>query len=311
MSSSPILAGSTLLLLCDARLKPFLLAVDTATGRMKWRVERKEIRCEGYTSPLLHEPPGGPQQVVVLGANRIDAYAVSSGEHLWWVRGLAYYPIGSPVLGQDVLVASTYGSDAPEGPSWEEMLKMDADKDGKLTREEMKSLAEMYEHFDGVDMDGDGFLVRAEWEPFRMGGIGDYGLIGVRLGGRGDLTATAVAWRETKTYPNMPTPLIYRDVLYIVKTGGIIASFDPATGKSFKVGRSQDALGEYFSSPVAGDGKIYFVSENGKVTVVKAAPQWDILAVNDRGEDTHTTPAIAGGRIFIRTHKALYAFGTK
>jgi outer membrane protein assembly factor BamB len=311
MSSSPILSGNTLLLLCDARVKPFLLAVDAATGKIKWRVERKEIRFEGYTSPLLYQPASGAQQVVVLGANRIDAYAVSNGEHLWWVRGLAYFPIGSPIISREVLVASTYGSDAPEYPAWEALLKMDANGDGKLQREEMKSSADMYEHFGALDINDDGIVERDEWDPFLSGGTGNYGLVGVKLGGRGDLTESSLAWREKKTYPGMPSPLIYNDVLYIVKAGGIIASLDPATGKTLKVDRSKDALGEYYSSPVAADGKIFFVSENGKVTVVKAAPQWEILAVNDLGEETQTTPAIAGKQIFIRTHKALYAFGIK
>ncbi len=309
LSGSPILAGSTLLLVCDARVDPFLLAVDSATGKVRWREERKELRFEGYTSPLLYQPKGGRQQVIVLGANRVDSYAVSNGEHLWWVRGLAYYPIGSPALLNNTLVVSTYGSDVPEYPAYEELLKEDADKDGKLTRPEVIKNHEMYEHFGAVDVNLDGLVDRAEWDSFRMGGIGKYGLVGIKLGGRGDLTATGLAWHEKKTYPGMTTPLVYRDVLYIVKTGGIIASSDPLTGKPFKVDRSKDALGEYFASPVAADGKVYFISEEGKVTVLRAAPEWEVLAVNALGEECFATPAIAGGHIYIRTRNALYSFG--
>jgi outer membrane protein assembly factor BamB len=311
LSSSPVLSGSTLLMLCDARKDQFLVAVDAASGKARWRVARPEVQYESHATPVIYEPAGGPAQVVVLGAKRVEAYAVSNGERLWWVTGLAYLPIGSPVISSGTLVVSTFGSDEPMGPPFEEFLKSDANGDQRLSREELRNDKEMYEFFGQVDTNSDGFVDREEWEDLRQGAVGVYGLVGVKLGGRGDLTATSVAWREKKTYPSMPTPLIYNGVLYIVKTGGIIGSFDPATGKSFKVDRSKDALGEYFSSPVAGDGKIYFVSENGKVTVVKAGPQWEILAVNDLGEDTHTTPAIAGGRIFIRTHKALYAFGKK
>ena len=61
---------------------------------------------------------------------------------------------------------------------------------------------------------------------------------------------------------------------------------------------------------MAADGKIFLLSHSGKVTVLKADPQWEVLAVNDLDETSQATPAIADGRIYIRTHKALYSFGT-
>jgi outer membrane protein assembly factor BamB len=312
LAASPVFSGNTVLLLCDARSKPFIVAVDARSGKVRWRHERKEIRFEGYTSPIVYEPPGQPAQMVVLGPNRVDAFAVETGEHLWWVRGLAFYPIGSPVMNKDTLVVSTSGTDAPKGPTFDDVLKSDGDKDGKLTPEEMKPMAELYEHFAGIDTNGDGFIERGEWDFIRNGMAGGkYGLVGIRLGGRGDLTDTAVLWNEKKTYPTMPTPLVYNDVLYIVKTGGIIASLNPASGETHKVGRTEKALGEYYASPVAADGKLIFVSEAGVVTVARAQPQWEILAVNDLGEESFATPAIAGNALFIRTRNALYSFGKK
>jgi outer membrane protein assembly factor BamB len=311
LSSSPVLSGNTLLMLCDARKDQFLVAVDAGSGKVRWRVARPEVKYESHTTPVIYEPANGPAQVVVLGAKRVDAYALSTGERLWWITGLAYLPIGSPVVAGGTLVVSTFGSDEPMGPPFETFLKFDTDGDKRLTREEMRSEKEMYEFFGQVDTNSDGFVDREEWEDLRRGAVGVYGLVGVKLGGGGDLTQSAVLWREKKTYPSMPTPLIYGDVLYVVKTGGIIASLNPHTGENYKVDRSKEALDEYYASPVAADGKIFFVNENGKVTVARAGAKWEILAVNDLGEETHTTPAIAGGRIFIRTHKALYAFGTK
>jgi len=312
MSSSPILSGDTVLLVCDARGKPFVVAADARTGKVRWRNARTEVHFEGYTTPVLYEPKGEPAQLVVLGANRVDSFAVSNGERLWWVGGLAFYPVGSPVIDKEMLVASTYGSDAPEGPTFDDFLKSDANKDEKLAREEMKAIPEMYEHFPGVDLDNDGFIVRAEWDNWRNGSAGGkYGLVGIKLGGRGDLTGKAVVWNEKKTYPSMPTPLIYNGVLYIVKTGGIIGAFNPATGEAHKIGRSEKALGEYYSSPVAADGKIILANESGAVTVLKAQPQWEVLAVNDLGEECFATPAISGSAIYLRTRGALYSFGKK
>jgi len=97
--------------------------------------------------------------------------------------------------------------------------------------------------------------------------------------------------------------------MYIVKDGGIMTSLNPANGETYKAGRLNDALGPYFSSPVAADGKIYFASEAGKISVVKAGEQWESIAVNDLAEECYATPAIADGRIYIRTRNALYSFG--
>jgi len=311
LAGSPILAGDTLLMLCDARTKPFLLAVDAATGRQRWRVERSELSYEGYTTPLVHEPAGGPAQVIVLGANRLDAYAVKTGEKIWWMRGLGYYPVGSPALGKDVVVVATYGADSPSGtgPSYDELLKGDLNKDGKLARDEFKKDTELHEMFGAMDLDSDGFVTRDEWEKMQRGALGDYGLVAVRLGGRGDVTSTHVAWRDKKIYNNLSSLLIYRDVLYVSKRGGIIGALDPATGEILKLERPKEPAGDYYASPVAADGKVFFVGDGGKVVVLKPGAKWEVVALNDLGEDCHATPAVAGGKIFIRTHKALYCFG--
>jgi outer membrane protein assembly factor BamB len=307
LGASPALIGDRLVLICDTRTKAFLIAVDTADGRVRWRVERPEIRFEGHASPVVWKPEGQPAHVIVLGAHRIDAYALPTGESIWWVRGLAILPIASPVIGQGVVIVSTWGTDAPAGPTFEESLKSDANGDGRLSRDEARD----FDEFGAVDRNSDGFIDRTEWDLLRNAGVADYGMVAVRLGGRGDITQTAVAWRDKKHYAFIPTPLIYKDVLYLVKTGGIITSLDPLTGQVFKVDRTKEALGDYYSSPVAADDKVIFVNDAGKVTVVKAGRQWEILAVNDLAEQTYATPAIAGGRIFMRTRHALYCFGAK
>ena len=95
---------------------------------------------------------------------------------------------------------------------------------------------------------------------------------------------------------------------YLVKTGGIITSLDPATGRILKQGRSADALGEYYASPVAADGKVFLASTEGKVTVLKAGAEWEVLAVNQIGDEIAATPALSNGRVYIRTRGAMYCF---
>ena len=312
LSASPILVGDIVLLLCDARTKPFLIAVDAATGKTRWRVERTDTHYEGYASPAIYQPESGPAQVIVLGAHRIDAYEVATGERVWWVRGLGYFPIGSPVLGKGVVVISTYGSDTPAGPAFDELLKkFDANHDGRLSPDEVRSDKDMSESFGAMDYNSDGFILREEWDKMRNGAVGKYGLLGVRLGGRGDVTETAIAWNEKKNYPSVASSLIYKDVLYAVRSGGIVAALDPLTGESLKVDRVKDAMEEYWASPVAADGKVMLVNEPGKVTVLKAGAKWEVLAVNALEDDCYATPAIAGGRIYVRTRGALWCFGAK
>ncbi len=100
-------------------------------------------------------------------------------------------------------------------------------------------------------------------------------------------------------------------VLYQIRNGGILTSLNPENGDVWKVGRTKEAIEPYFASPVAADGKVFLLSHSGKVTVVNADPQWEVLAVNDLNEDSQATPALAFGHIYIRTSKALYSFGTR
>jgi hypothetical protein len=96
--------------------------------------------------------------------------------------------------------------------------------------------------------------------------------------------------------------------LYLLKEGGIVTSMEPATGHVYKQARLSGALDPYFASPVAGDGKLYLVSQKGKVVVLRAGADWEILAVNDLEEECFATPAIVGDSLFIRTRTGLYRF---
>jgi outer membrane protein assembly factor BamB len=95
----------------------------------------------------------------------------------------------------------------------------------------------------------------------------------------------------------------------MVRSGGVVTSLDAAGGQLLKEGRSRGALGEYYASPVAADGKVFLASGDGRITVLQAAGQWQVLAVNDLGEEIRATPALSNGRIYVRTRGAVYCFG--
>ncbi|MFP6670855.1 MAG: PQQ-binding-like beta-propeller repeat protein, partial [Pirellulaceae bacterium] len=104
------------------------------------------------------------------------------------------------------------------------------------------------------------------------------------------------------------SPLVYGEQLFMVKKGGISACFDSNDGKTIWMKKRINNFGNYYASPVAGDGKIYVMGENGFLTVLEQGNQLKRLAKNDMGDSCIATPAIADGRIFVRTLNTLYCF---
>jgi outer membrane protein assembly factor BamB len=309
IGGSPVLAGNTLVMVCDQRTDSFIIAVDARNGKELWKKSRPNY--EAYSTPAIYTPRDGPTQVIVLGSQTVDAYSLDKGERLWWVAGIGSYPKGVPVVAADMVYVMADGDDESFLPPFDETLKADSNKDQRIQREEIKSHAEFMDHFGWLDANNDGSIERAEYDFARNSTIGGHGLTAIRLGGRGDLTNSNAAWRVKKSYPSIPAPLIYRGVMYLMKEGGIVSSLDPASGQFLKQGRTPAALEDYYASPVAADGKIFLVSASGKVTVLSAGAQWEILAMNDLDEEVFATPAIARGNLFIRTRNALYAFGVR
>jgi len=310
MAGSPVLAGNMLVLVCDQRANSFILAVDARNGKVLWKKDRTNY--EGFSTPVVYTPKNAPAQLVVLGSNTLDAYSLDKGERLWWVTKVGTYPKGVPALSGDMIYVNGEGSDQPFLPPYEDSLKKyDKDNNQRIQPEEMKG-DPFEEHFGWIDANSDGYIDRAEYDFVRTGtSTSGHGITAIRLGGNGgsgDLTATNVVWRLKKSYPNIPSLLVYRDVMYLMKEGGIVTSLNPATGEVLKMGRTPEALEEYYASPVAADGKIFMVSASCKVTVLKAGAQWEILATNDLDEECWATPAIAGNSLIIRTRGALYSF---
>jgi outer membrane protein assembly factor BamB len=314
MAGSPVLTGDLVVLLCDQRSGSFLIALDRMTGRLRWRRDRPQA-VEGWATPIVFRPATATTEtaLIVLGSNRLDAYALETGEPRWWMPLGSSGSMGTPVASGDTLFVSTLGSTEPALPAFDSYLeKLDTNKDRRLSAREFSVDKDMGEHFGWIDADGDDFITETEWNTTRDLAVGDYGAIAIRpAGARGKLDPSAVLWRFQKNLPYIPALLIYQDVLYLVKTGGIVTSLDPSTGRPLKEGRSLGALGEYYASPVAADGKVFLASVEGKITVLKAAAQWEVLGVNDLDDEIHSTPALSGGRLYVRTRGSIYCFGAK
>lgn len=313
MAGSPIINGDTVILVCDQMSGSFMIALDRKTGRERWRRPRPGATVS-WTTPMVFAPAGAAEpQLVVLSSTRLDGYTLATGEPHWWMPLSSQGAIGTAIAHKDTVIVATLAGNEPWMEPFDSALKgFDTDKDGTLSRAEYAVEKGMGEHFGWVDADDNGVVDAAEYNDARAMGVGEYGVAAIRPAGlSGRIDPAAALWRFKKNLPFVPTPLVYQDQVYIVKTGGIITAIDPVTGLASKEGRSKEAPGEYNASPVAADGKVFVASVNGKVTVLKAGKEWEVLGVNDLGDEIHATPALAGGRIYVRTRGTLYCFAAK
>jgi outer membrane protein assembly factor BamB len=134
-------------------------------------------------------------------------------------------------------------------------------------------------------------------------------LLVLKAGGRGDVTKTHVLWRFNNG-PDVPTPVSDGTYLYSINDRGIMYCLDLKTGNTV-YGPQRLRPSTYSGSPVLADGKIYVTDEDGVTSVVQAGPKFTLLAENDFGEYTLSSPAVSDGQIFIRTDTALYAIGQR
>lgn len=132
--------------------------------------------------------------------------------------------------------------------------------------------------------------------------------LAIRLAGaKGDITGTpAIAWRYDQDTPYVPSPLLYKDGLYFLKSNSaVLTRLDAATGKP-SYSERLSGLSNVYSSPVAAGGRVYVTSREGVTAVLEAGPQVKVLARNTLADGIDASPAIADGEIYIRSYHHLY-----
>ena len=148
---------------------------------------------------------------------------------------------------------------------------------------------------------GDGLLIQTAG-----GGGKGYFLVALRPGKKP--AQTEVVWTRDKDLPYVPTPIIYKGYLFLWGDNGVVRCLEAASGKEIwtqRVGQAQ-----FSGSPVCVDGKLYCMSETGEVFVVRAAPQYEPLGRSSLGDPSHSTPAVSGGRLYLRTFHRLFCIGS-
>jgi outer membrane protein assembly factor BamB len=321
--ASPILVDDKIILPVDQdNPASYLIAVDKNSGRVRWKVDRPVV-ISGYSTPIVYQPKQGPKQIVIPESFQLSAYSVADGKRVWWVRGLACEMKSIASTDGEYLYINGWGFPQNQPgqqvktiPFEEGLSRYDKNRDRQIAKSELpgKEATDPIDKmlnwaFEAFDMDRDEKLNSKDWEVFRAMMASENGLLAIKMGGEGDQTSSAIRWRYQKPVPQVPSTILYKGVLYMINDSGILLSFDPATGQVIKQGRLHGAIDKYFSSPVAADDKVFLIGQGGQVSVLKAAGDWQVLAVNELDDECFATPAIADGRIYIRTRSALYAFG--
>jgi outer membrane protein assembly factor BamB len=240
--SSPVVHKDRVILLCYHERTSYLLALDSRTGAVSWKVDAP-AGVTSYSTPLVIET-GGKTEIVVNSSVGVSGHDFSTGERLWQFEEANRFPIPTPVFHDGVI-----------------------------------------------------FLSRGyRSSPF----------MAIRPDGTGNVGASSVVWRVPSGAPYISSIIYYDSLIYMTGDVGVLTVADAKTGERV---HQERIGGVYTASPVAGDGKVYLVSEDGETIVLTAGRTPTILARNSLKARQLASPAISGGRLFIRSDSALYAIG--
>ncbi|MGQ9770664.1 MAG: outer membrane protein assembly factor BamB family protein [Thermogutta sp.] len=255
-ANSPVIVDGLVISVCmqdslaDLQDKPhpsYLVAHELETGKEVWFTPRMtgalRESCDAYTTPLIRRL-SDRTEIIVMGAEQLDAYDARTGKQIWYLPGLV-------------------GNRTITGPTI----------DGEIV-------------YATIGMRGATFAAR--------------------IGGQGRLPAERILWRYEGNNPDSPAPVYYDGFLYLAADNGIVQCLDARTGEL----KWRERLGrEFKASPLAAEGRIYFLDTSGRCTVVRAGAMFNVLSVNKVEDRTIASPAVSDGRIFIRGRKSVYCVG--
>lgn len=257
MHTTPLLDGDRLYLPLIHSGGAWVIAIDKATGKDVWKVERQSDghdECEhSYASPALWRD-GSQACLIVHGNDYATGHDLKDGKELWRVGGLNPKARYNPTLRFVATPAATA-----------DLIVVPSAKNGPVV---------------GVKPTAQGLV-----EP----------------------GSPHEQWRMARDTPDVPSPLIHGGYVYLCRETGLLLCLDAKTGEVKYKERLDPA--RYRASPVYAAGHVYCTSRNGVVTVVEAGPKFKVVSVNKLPDSISASSAIAGGRIYLRGFKNLYAIG--
>lgn len=263
-----------------------LVAAFDFSGSLKWLVRPGPFRSmHGFcSSPILFK-----NKVIVNGDHDGDSYIVAldraTGKTLWKTprqnKTRSYcVPLIRELGGRPQMVLSGDKSVASYDPN-----------NGKL-------------HW-LIDGPTDQFVASPVYNEnagllFITGGYPEHHILALTPEGK-------IRWRTTRGVAYVPSPISVGDFFFVVSDSGVAHCFDAASGKTLWAER----MGEHHASLVAANGLVYFLNDHGVTHVVRAAPEYVLIGKNELNEKTFASPAVSGGRIFLRSDRHLFCIGPR
>ena len=323
--TSPILADNLVIMLVRrlSTKERYLLALDKSSGEEVWKQELLEA---GYSTPVIWG-----KDVVIHCEGFVAGYNLKDGSRSWYFL-VRTHGESTPVVQGDVLYVNTWHylghyNFSKTIPTLDEFLTLyDLNADQLISKMEFSGelfMAGLSEEEEGTinpgkahesiwtwfDFDKNDSLDKVEIERYLNFFIGiDMGILAIKPGGSGDISSSHILWREATNVAEVPSPLCYKDHVYIIKKGGHFSCVDALTGQLIYKTRIK-GTGAYFSSPIAANNHVYVASHNGKVVVFQAGREMKIIKENNMEERILATPAVVDNKLYLRTEKFLYAFG--
>jgi outer membrane protein assembly factor BamB len=264
-------------------------------------------------------------------------------EHYYSQHGLG----ASPILYQDLLImpfdGSSEGDDKALGwqKPWEKSFLLALDKKTGQERWQARRGLSRIAHTTPIIVSHDGrdelistagdviqgfdpatgvrhWSVRAEGEGvvpspvfgegivFAASGFGNPRLRAVKLAENAEATSPRVVWELNRNVPMIPSPVYVKPYLFIVSEKGMVMCLEAATGK---VKWQQRLGGNYSASPVADDGRIYCLSEDGTTVIMPSDGHFQVVARNNQKEPCQASMAVSHNQLFIRTQEHLFCIG--
>lgn len=258
-------------------------------GRQVWQADVGS-RLNGWgsaASPLLHDG------LVIVNASvesdSLVALACQSGKEVWRAKGLRE-AWNTPVL-------------VPAGAKSELVVAMPR----KVLGLNPGSGEQLWSCANDITWYIVPSVVAAEGKVYSIGGRSGVAAVAIRTGGRGDVTASHRLWLSNKG-SNVSSPIIHQGHLYWMHDNlGVAYCAEAASGKIVYETRIPGA-GQVYASPILADGKLYYVARSGRTFVLAAKPGFEQLAANDLDDRStfNASPAVAAGRLFLRSNRFLY-----
>jgi outer membrane protein assembly factor BamB len=270
-----------------------LYAYDFA-GNLAWKFAPGIVGSASVglgTSPVLY------QELVILLCDEengeksfIVALDRKTGKEVWRTARKVELSWATPVVvsagGRDELVtAGNQANIAYDPATGQELWRMEGLKNNAVA----------------TPLVGDGIVIVTTGYPDKLS-------LAVKPGGRGDVSGD-ILWRYAKGSAYVPSPILYEGLVYLMTDKGLLTCLDAKTGAVKYEGGRPPVPATFMASPVAVGGRILIMSQDGDTFVIKAGPEFAVERINPLGEPISASAAVAGGRLYIRGERHLFAIG--